>query len=433
MEGGDFIFSCSVVVCTRDRPTQLDRCLEAVARLDYPRFDVLVVDNAPQDGRTREVAARWGSRYIVEPVPGVNRARNRGARTCDTDIVAYLDDDSICEPTWLSGLVPEFRDPQVMAITGRILPLKVTTEAERLFASRGGFDLGQEQRSVDRHTLHWFEMANFGGLGSEANMAFRHSAFEVWPGFNDRIGYGTPLPGCSGPYAFFLLIERGYRVVYTPRAVVYHPYPQTLEDLHARHLKSFAAIAGYMTLLFFEHPRYCGDLMKYLAGWFRGYPRSWRGQGVAFPPRIVPKWRELLACLPGPITSITSITSSDGILKTLDISQRKFQNETQQFFWKMQLIDQIDLAEFIDFPNMEQRNLMWDRIIQITQSRTLGAFRMLKSQFDRYSVLLVLAFFAIVPECAAEGQHTPENPSMILFLAGSAAMGYQYLKARLRR
>ena len=58
---------------------------------------------------------------------------------------------------------------------------------------------------------------------------------------------------------------------------------------------------------------------------------------------------------------------------------------------------------------------------------------MLKSQFDRYSILLVLAFFAIVPECAAENQHTPENPSMILFLAGSAAMGYQYLKARLGR
>jgi hypothetical protein len=50
-----FAPTCSVVVCTRDRPTQLDQCLEAVARLVYPRFDVLVVDNAPGNARTREV------------------------------------------------------------------------------------------------------------------------------------------------------------------------------------------------------------------------------------------------------------------------------------------------------------------------------------------------------------------------------------------
>jgi len=77
---GMFTPSCSVLICTRNRPDELNRCLEGVSRLLHPRFDVLVVDNAPAGQRTREVSGRWGIRYIVEPVVGLSRARNRGAR-----------------------------------------------------------------------------------------------------------------------------------------------------------------------------------------------------------------------------------------------------------------------------------------------------------------------------------------------------------------
>jgi hypothetical protein len=59
--------------------------------LDYPRFDVLVVDSAPGNSASRDVAARWGVSYVVEPRPGASRARNRGARQTDAEIVAYLD------------------------------------------------------------------------------------------------------------------------------------------------------------------------------------------------------------------------------------------------------------------------------------------------------------------------------------------------------
>ncbi|MGH9783736.1 MAG: glycosyltransferase, partial [Terriglobia bacterium] len=133
---------CTVVIPTRDRPSDLERCLKAVTSLDYPRFDVLVVDNAPSDGRTREMAARWGVGYVVEPLPGVSRARNRGARETHAEIIAYIDDDCVCEPTWLSALVQEFQDPLVMAVTSRFLPLRVTTEAQRIFVLMGGLDLG---------------------------------------------------------------------------------------------------------------------------------------------------------------------------------------------------------------------------------------------------------------------------------------------------
>ena len=59
--------TCSVVICTHDRPNELEHCLEAVSRLRYRRFVVLVVDNASTDSQASQVAARWGARYLVEP------------------------------------------------------------------------------------------------------------------------------------------------------------------------------------------------------------------------------------------------------------------------------------------------------------------------------------------------------------------------------
>jgi len=290
---------CTVVIATHDRPGLLDRCLAALAQLDYARFDVIVVDNAPTDTRTHEVALRHGVRYCIEPVLGVNRARNRGARSTEADIIAYVDDDAVPERGWLSALIEEFKDPFVMAAAGKNLPLNTEAETEKSLGLRRGFNLGQERRKVDRQTPFWFEIANFGGIGIEMNMAFRRSAFEVWPGFDERIGYGTAIAGCTGHSAFFSLIKKDYRVAYTPHAVVHHAYPQTLKDLRTRHLKSLRASAGYLTLLFVEQRHYRAAVLRYVIGYIRGMKRVWRPE-VTIPMRIAPRWRELLACLPGP-------------------------------------------------------------------------------------------------------------------------------------
>jgi len=93
---------CTVVICTRDRPEELDRCLDAVGAVAYPSFDVLVVDNGSSASGVRAIAQRWGARCVVEPRPGLSRARNRGAREARGELVAYLDDDARPEPGWLA-------------------------------------------------------------------------------------------------------------------------------------------------------------------------------------------------------------------------------------------------------------------------------------------------------------------------------------------
>jgi len=93
----------TVIVCTRERPEELERCLNSLVRQAYPRFSILVVDNAPVSDCSRQVASRFDQervKYIVEPTPGLSWARNRGLTLATADVIAWIDDDEIADTNW---------------------------------------------------------------------------------------------------------------------------------------------------------------------------------------------------------------------------------------------------------------------------------------------------------------------------------------------
>jgi cellulose synthase/poly-beta-1,6-N-acetylglucosamine synthase-like glycosyltransferase len=291
--------TCSVVICTHNRPEQLEQCLHAVSGLDYPNFNVVVVDSAPDTDSAHQVAAKFDSHYMLEPAEGVSRARNRGARACATEIIAFLDDDAIPQPEWLATLVREFDDPLVMAAGGRIVGSKIESRAEKFFDALGGFDRGLDRRVVDRETPCWFEIANFGGLGGGGNMAFRRQSFDLWRGFHEEFGKGARLMFAEEHHAFFSLISLGYKVVYTPYAVIHHPYPQTVGEIYERQTRRLMAAAGYLTMMFFEEPSYRWPTLKYGFEGVLGRERKWRSQLPMSPFRILSIRRRFAACFYG--------------------------------------------------------------------------------------------------------------------------------------
>ncbi len=287
-----------MVVCTRNRPAQLDQCLSSLAALDYPEYDVVVVDNAPSDQRSREVALRWGVRYFTEPVRGLSRARNCGARASSSEIVAFIDDDALAEPDWLSVLVRDFEDPQTMVVTGAIRPTRISnSEAQQTETSTA--TERSHRRVVDRETPGWFELANFGGVGDGSNMAFRRCLFDVWPGFEPNLGRGTPLNGGEEHYAFFTLIERGYRIVYNPAAIIRHPDPRTAQEVRERHLHLLAIVTAYITRLAVEHPSSRRPLARYIFDRLRGTERPWSERSKKASPAVVPRWLTFWSMLRG--------------------------------------------------------------------------------------------------------------------------------------
>ena len=79
---------------------------------EYPRLRTLVVDNAPSDDRTRrlvsELARTREIDYVIEPRPGLSWARNRAIDASDSEIIAWADDDEVCDAWWAAEIARAF-------------------------------------------------------------------------------------------------------------------------------------------------------------------------------------------------------------------------------------------------------------------------------------------------------------------------------------
>ena len=233
----------TVVVCTRDGAGRLGECLDGLVRLRYAAelLDVLVVDNAPGDDSTRDlVEQRYPSiRYVREPRPGLNWARNRAIIEARGEIVAYTDDDVSVDPGWVDAIARVFaEEPEADAVTGLVVPDEMDVEPQRLFEAYGGFGRGFDRRYFRVNTQAGVLTAPmYGGtgqFGTGANMAFRRSAFERIGMFDPALDVGTPTNGGGDLDLFFRVLKAGRMLVYEPAATVRHRHRRTREQLHTQ-------------------------------------------------------------------------------------------------------------------------------------------------------------------------------------------------------
>ncbi len=240
--------SVTVVICTRDRPDLLSTCLRALSCLDPAPDEILVVDNTPGREVVRSQAQKSGARYIVEPLPGLSRARNRGFAESTSDIIAYIDDDAEADPDWLGNIMEQFGDPLVAAVTGETINSPALRDYFRPLSTR----------YVGNHDPLWFEMATFGGLGFGTNMAIRRSAVPSPRPFDERLGRGAPIRLAEESYAFASLLARGFRAAHVPYAFVLH------EAKPMDVLEEATASIAYWMLLLSDFPTHRMDLLRFL-------------------------------------------------------------------------------------------------------------------------------------------------------------------------
>jgi len=110
----------SVVIPAHNEERYLGACLQALQVQSYPRtqFEVIVVDNASTDA-TPEIARQFGAMVVTEPRMGIGRARQRGAKAAQGEILASTDADTIVPPDWLERIAPAFqRDHELGAVFG---------------------------------------------------------------------------------------------------------------------------------------------------------------------------------------------------------------------------------------------------------------------------------------------------------------------------
>jgi glycosyltransferase involved in cell wall biosynthesis len=252
----------SVVVPTCGREPLLRRCLDALGELDYPRYEIVVVDNAPlayppashktaQRSGTAELVASYASdgvpvRYTMQPRRGVGHARNRGLAEARGEIVAFADDDVIVDRGWLRALVDGFTDTDVVAVTGFVLARELETPAQVWIERYGGFGKGCLRRRFDATGYQTVEHGQVrrsgatsrslypylpGMYGSGANMAFRTAALRRLGGFDPVLGSRTAVPAGEDIDVLMRMVLAGHTVAYEPSAIVWHAHKRELPAL----------------------------------------------------------------------------------------------------------------------------------------------------------------------------------------------------------
>ncbi|HEY4540877.1 MAG TPA: glycosyltransferase [Noviherbaspirillum sp.] len=237
----------SVVVPTRGRAHLLNRCLASLVlqRFDTHRFEIIVVDDGPDDA-TREVVANWTAHcaqsgpditYIPSMGPhGPAAARNHGWRAARAPIVAFTDDDTVPRGDWLRNGLRAFGEG-VDAVSGRVaMPLTGTPTDYQLDAKK--------REQVEFLT---------------ANCFCRLQVLEDLGGFDERFRFRWR----EDTDLYFRLLEYRARIVHEPRAVVMHPprhAPWGISLAQVRRMQSEA-------LLYKKHPTLYRRCVRAHARW----------------------------------------------------------------------------------------------------------------------------------------------------------------------
>jgi GT2 family glycosyltransferase len=219
----------SVVVCTRDRTAELANLIPGLSHLARMGHEVIIIDNCPSDDSTAQLASNYPDiRYVYEPNPGLDSARNRGLLTASGEIVAFIDDDAIPDENWLPALLKNFEDPTVGIVTGITLPMELETPAQLWFEETNSFGRGFEKKRFDGMVT---SVIGTGQVGAGVNMAIRKSIVTEIGLFDEALDGGTLTLSGGDQEFFYRVLAHGFRIVYDPAALVWHKHRREWGEL----------------------------------------------------------------------------------------------------------------------------------------------------------------------------------------------------------
>ena len=214
----------SVILCTRNRFKYLVPALESIGvhELGPELCEIIVVDNASSDSTKEYVCSRARDdprlHYVLEPIIGLSRARNTGIQAARGKHVAFLDDDAVAEPGWLSQIPIAFEKggTDVGCVAGKVTAIWSIPRPPWLHDSLLGYisvlDYAPEPIWLQPHQI---------AVG--ANVAYLRHALLQAGGFSPALGRkGTSLLSNEEILLQRQLNRIGYRTYYDPRMAIRH-------------------------------------------------------------------------------------------------------------------------------------------------------------------------------------------------------------------
>ena len=225
----------SVVVAVRNAASTLGDCLDALAgqTVDAGRCEVLVVNDGSTDA-TRQVAQDHRVCCLDVAPAGPAAARNQGAALARGELVLFTDGDCAPAPDWIEQLSAPFADPEVVGARG-VYRTRQTSLIAR-FVQQEYQD--KYDRSARRASIDFIDTYS---------AAYRRSVFLANGGFETAFS----APSVEDQEFSFRLADKGYKLVFAPRAAVYHQHDVSLTEYARRKF----GIGYWKTFLLRWHPQ----------------------------------------------------------------------------------------------------------------------------------------------------------------------------------
>lgn len=238
--------TASIVINTLNRGRYLNDALLALTGLDYPSFEVIVV-NGPSSDNTAEVIDGW--RGVVKaldcPDANLSMSRNIGIAAAGGDIICFMDDDAAPHPAWLKRLATVYSDPEVGGVGGFTIDnTGVRWQVRKTVCDRYGnaYNVSQyfDERPLSRPGTPYYPSL----LGT--NSSFRASALRGIGGFDETFAYLLDETDVC-----LRLVDAGWKIQYEPTALIYHQFAEShirSNDRVARTLYPSARSKSYFVM-----------------------------------------------------------------------------------------------------------------------------------------------------------------------------------------
>lgn len=211
-----------VIVPAKGDSLKLKDSLNSILNLDYLNFEVIVVDDGLSETGLNVLNEFINKVKIIDSrAKGPSYARNLAVNNTDAKYIAFTDSDCAADKNWLKELLEGFKEYPEAAACGGIqkLPFDAAEFEKKVFLvmKKSGFITGYMRKFKQNRII---EVEH----NPSCNVMYRKDVFLQEKGFLEGFWPGEDVE------LDYRLVKKGYKLVFNPKAVVYHYRPKNLKS-----------------------------------------------------------------------------------------------------------------------------------------------------------------------------------------------------------